>query len=156
MILGVIGWQRRLYLAAKPSDVGADVDGLAFSLHRPTVYNHQTRAQGFPSGVALSHHAAMAGGAFPGDVNHHGYPMSEPSWCILCEPSCVSYVNHHGYPMSEPSWHILCEPSCISYVNHHGYPMSEPSWHILCEPSCISYVNPHGYPMSKPSCEPPG
>jgi hypothetical protein len=32
-----------LYLAAKPSHVGVDVDGLACPMHRPTVYNFQTR-----------------------------------------------------------------------------------------------------------------
>jgi hypothetical protein len=30
-----------LYWAAKPSHVGNDVDGLAYSLHRTTVYNSQ-------------------------------------------------------------------------------------------------------------------
>jgi hypothetical protein len=29
------------YLAPKPSDVGADVDGLPCSLHRPMTYNSQ-------------------------------------------------------------------------------------------------------------------
>jgi hypothetical protein len=32
-----------LYLAAKPAHVGVDVDGLAYPLHRPTVYSCQTR-----------------------------------------------------------------------------------------------------------------
>jgi hypothetical protein len=30
-----------LYLAAKPSHIGVDVDGLAYFLHRPTVYSCQ-------------------------------------------------------------------------------------------------------------------
>jgi hypothetical protein len=32
-----------LYLAAKPSHVGVDVDGLAYLLHHSTVYGKQTR-----------------------------------------------------------------------------------------------------------------
>jgi hypothetical protein len=34
-----------LYLVAKASHVGADVDGLAYSLHRPTACDCQTRGQ---------------------------------------------------------------------------------------------------------------
>jgi hypothetical protein len=32
-----------LYLAAKPSQVGVDVDGIAYPLHHPTAYCRQTR-----------------------------------------------------------------------------------------------------------------
>jgi hypothetical protein len=32
-----------LYMAAKPSHVGVDVDGLACPLHRPTAYSRQMR-----------------------------------------------------------------------------------------------------------------
>jgi hypothetical protein len=35
-----IAW---LYLVAKPSHVGVDVDGLAYPLHHHTVHNCQTR-----------------------------------------------------------------------------------------------------------------
>jgi hypothetical protein len=35
-----------LYLAAKPSHVGADGDRLACPLHRPIVCGHQTRGGG--------------------------------------------------------------------------------------------------------------
>jgi hypothetical protein len=48
------------------------VDGLAYPLNRPMVYNHYMRAQGFLSGAALSRRAAMGGGAFPGDVKPPG------------------------------------------------------------------------------------
>jgi hypothetical protein len=58
----------RLYLAAKPSHMGVDVDGLAYPLHCPTVYGRQTRGQGFLSGAALSHHATVGDGAILGGV----------------------------------------------------------------------------------------
>jgi hypothetical protein len=45
-----------LYLAAKPADVGVDVDGLAYPLHRPMACSHQTRRQGLLPGVVLSRH----------------------------------------------------------------------------------------------------
>jgi hypothetical protein len=53
-----------LYLTAKPSHMGVDVDGLAYPLHRPMVCDHQTRGQSFLSDAALSHHAAVGSGAF--------------------------------------------------------------------------------------------
>jgi hypothetical protein len=43
-----------LYLAAKPSHVGVDVDGLACPLHRPMVRTNQMRGQGLPPGVVFS------------------------------------------------------------------------------------------------------
>jgi hypothetical protein len=43
-----------LYMVAKPSHVGVDVDGLACPLHRPMVHSYQTRGQGLPPGNALS------------------------------------------------------------------------------------------------------
>jgi hypothetical protein len=52
----------RLYLAAKRSHMGVDVDGLVCPLHHPMVYSHQTRGQGFLSGTALSHRATVGGG----------------------------------------------------------------------------------------------
>jgi hypothetical protein len=55
----------QLYLVAKPSQVGVDVDGLAYPLHRPMVCGRQTRGQSFLSGAALSHCATVGGGAFP-------------------------------------------------------------------------------------------
>jgi hypothetical protein len=42
LLIDVASWCR-LYLAAKPSHMGVDVDGLAYPLHRPTIYNCQTR-----------------------------------------------------------------------------------------------------------------
>jgi hypothetical protein len=69
-------WRRhhvaRLYLAAKPSHMGVDVDGLAALLHRPTVCGHQTRGQSFLSGAALSHRTTVSGGAFLGGAKSPG------------------------------------------------------------------------------------
>jgi hypothetical protein len=42
------------YMAAKPSHIGVDVDGLACPLHRPTACNRPMRGQGLLSGTALS------------------------------------------------------------------------------------------------------
>jgi hypothetical protein len=40
MSLGDVALQCRLYLAAKPSHVGVNVDGLACPLHRPMVCSY--------------------------------------------------------------------------------------------------------------------
>jgi hypothetical protein len=42
-----------LYLAAKPTHMGVDMDVLAYPLHRPKVCGRQTRVQGLLSGVVL-------------------------------------------------------------------------------------------------------
>jgi hypothetical protein len=52
-----------LYLAAKFSHLGVDVDGLACPLHQPTVYSCQTRGHGFCQ-TSSCLVAAMGGGAF--------------------------------------------------------------------------------------------
>jgi hypothetical protein len=49
-----------LYLAAKPSHVGVDVDRLACPLHRPMACGRQTRGQGLLPGVILSRHCSGA------------------------------------------------------------------------------------------------
>jgi hypothetical protein len=72
MILGDVALWRRLYLAAKPSHVRVDVDGLACPLHHPTAYSRQTRGQSFLLGAALSHHVTVGGGTFPGGVKPLG------------------------------------------------------------------------------------
>jgi hypothetical protein len=53
-----------LYLATKPSHVGANVDGLACSLHRPLFCNHQRGGQCCLTGDALSRRTMVDGGAF--------------------------------------------------------------------------------------------
>jgi hypothetical protein len=56
----------QLYLIAKPSHVGVNVDGLAYPLHRSMVYDRQVRGQSFLSGAALSHHITVGSCAFLG------------------------------------------------------------------------------------------
>jgi hypothetical protein len=69
-------WRRHhvawLYLAGKPSHMGADVDELAYLLHGPIVYDRQTRGQSFMSGAAQSHRAVVGGEAFPRGVKSPG------------------------------------------------------------------------------------
>jgi hypothetical protein len=62
----------RLYLAANPSHVGDNVDGLACLLHHPMVHDRQTRRQGFLSGPVLSHRTAVVSGTFSGGVKAPG------------------------------------------------------------------------------------
>jgi hypothetical protein len=64
-----------LFLVVKSSHVGDDVDGLACSLHHPTICDHQTRGQSFLLGGASSHHAAVGCGTFPGGVKLPGLDM---------------------------------------------------------------------------------
>jgi hypothetical protein len=45
-----------LYLTAKPSHVGVDVDGLAYTLHHPMVCCCQTWGQDLLPGIVLSSH----------------------------------------------------------------------------------------------------
>jgi hypothetical protein len=65
-VLGVGAMRRWLYMEAKPSYVGAGVDGLACSMHRPTVYGWQAWVQHFLIGTALFHYVAVVGDAFSG------------------------------------------------------------------------------------------
>jgi hypothetical protein len=61
-----------LCLAAMPSHMGADVDGLACFLHCPTVCSWQTQVQCSLTGVAISHHVAVVGGAFSASEKPQG------------------------------------------------------------------------------------
>jgi hypothetical protein len=47
-----------LYLAANPSHMRVNMDGLACSLHHPTTCSHQMRGQGLLPGVVLSCHCS--------------------------------------------------------------------------------------------------
>jgi hypothetical protein len=49
-----------LYLAAKPTHVGVDVDGLACPLHYPMACGQQTKGHGLLPDVVLSHHCSGA------------------------------------------------------------------------------------------------
>jgi hypothetical protein len=55
-----------LYLAAKPSHMGVNMDRLTYPLHRPTVCGRQTRGQSFQSHAAMSHRVIVGSGAFLG------------------------------------------------------------------------------------------
>jgi hypothetical protein len=72
MILGDVASRCCLYLTAKPSHVGVDVNRLACPLHRPMFCGRQTRGQGFLSGTALSRHVVVGCGAFLGDAKPPG------------------------------------------------------------------------------------
>jgi hypothetical protein len=97
------------YLPTKPSHVGVDVDGLAYPLHHHTTCSHQMRGQGVLSGVALSHHAAVGGGAFPGNVK----PLDlDIRWSVDCLGTCV-IESSHGVNHFYQGTLILCQ-------SHHG------------------------------------
>jgi hypothetical protein len=49
---------KRLYLPAKPSHMGVDVDGLAYPLHQPTTHRCQMRGHDLLPGVVLSCHCS--------------------------------------------------------------------------------------------------
>jgi hypothetical protein len=72
MVLGDVISLWRLYLVAKPSHMGIDVDGLACLLHHPTICNHQMRGHDFPSGAISSSHATVGDGAFLRDARPSG------------------------------------------------------------------------------------
>jgi hypothetical protein len=55
-----------LYLAAMPSHLGADVDGLAYSQHRPMACSRQMGGQCYLAGVVLSCRSAVGGDPFWG------------------------------------------------------------------------------------------
>jgi hypothetical protein len=121
MVLGDVASQRRLYLAAKPSHVGVDVDGLACPLHRPIVCSSQTKGYGFLSGATLSCHAIVGSGAFPVDAK----PTSvDIGWRVDRLGTCLNqiftrsrlFLPGHAYPMLEPSWHLCVYPWLSYYV----------------------------------------
>jgi hypothetical protein len=55
-----------LYLAAKPGQVGVDVDGLASPLPRPMAYGCQTRGHGLLLGAILSRRCSREVAPFRG------------------------------------------------------------------------------------------
>jgi hypothetical protein len=59
MVLGEVARWCRLFLVAKPSHMGVDIDGLSCSLHRPTTCVYQTRAQSSWFKTILPYLAAM-------------------------------------------------------------------------------------------------
>jgi hypothetical protein len=84
------------YLVAKSSHVGIGVDRLAYPLHHPTTYNHQTRGQGFLPGVILSRRVTVHGGALLGDAKA---PDLDICGCIDHLDTCVIefYMEHIAF-----------------------------------------------------------
>jgi hypothetical protein len=77
-----------LYLIAKPSHIGVDVDGQAFSLDRPMVCSRQRGSQSFLTCVAPSCHAAVGDAIFPWDAKPSGLD-------ILCGVECPVTCKRH-------------------------------------------------------------
>jgi hypothetical protein len=71
-LVGVALWG--LFLVAKPSHVGAEVDGLAYTLHWPTVHSCQSRGQDPPIRHCLVLSLLIGSGAYRGE---------EASWCVV-------------------------------------------------------------------------
>jgi hypothetical protein len=92
------------YLVANSSHTGVDMDRLAFPLHCPMSYNHQTRGQGFLPGTILSHRAAAGGGALLGDA--------EPPSLEICE--CVDHLG--TYIIEFYTEHIAFTRICLPYA----------------------------------------
>jgi hypothetical protein len=79
MALGDVALWHQLYLAAKPSHMGVDVDELACPLHRPVACCHQMWGQGFLSSMVISHRVIVGGAISLGgegrEAPRHGYLM---------------------------------------------------------------------------------
>jgi hypothetical protein len=71
-LVGVALWG--LFLVAKPSHMGAEVDGLAYTLHRPTVHSCQPRGQDPPIRHCLVLSLLIGSGAYRGE---------KASWCVV-------------------------------------------------------------------------
>jgi hypothetical protein len=94
----------RLYLDAKPSHVGVNVDRLAHYLHHPIVSGHQMRSQRILSGAALSHRVIVGSGAFLGVARPSGLDIS----CSF---------DHLGTCITESYMEKLAfTRACLSYV----------------------------------------
>jgi hypothetical protein len=89
-----------LYLVAKPSHVGVDVDGLACPLHHPMTCSHQTRGHGLLPGTVLSCHCSGRWCLFG------GCEAPELGYLVRVE----SFLLGHTYPMSESSWRLGVYP----------------------------------------------
>jgi hypothetical protein len=104
MDLGDVASRCRLYLVAKTSHVGVNVNGLACPLHRPMAHSRQMRGQGFLSGVVLSCHVAVGSGAFFG-----GCEAPKIGYSVECWPSgYLCYRVLHGVNRFHQGMFILC------------------------------------------------
>jgi hypothetical protein len=98
-----------LYLAAKPSHVGADGDRLACPLHRPIVCGHQTRGGGsFLIDAALSCRTVVGSGDFLRGASLQLWIFNRVLTVRVPErPNLAwrsSLLPRRAYPMSELSW----------------------------------------------------
>jgi hypothetical protein len=87
-----------LFLGAKPSHMGVNVDGLAYPLHRPMTSSCQMRGQGLLPGIVLSHHYSGQW-SLSGDVKPprlHGVYCFYQDLFTLCQ-------NHYGVYACTPS-----------------------------------------------------
>jgi hypothetical protein len=98
-VLGDVASWCCLYLAAKPSHVGVDMDGLSCLLHHPMTRSHQTRGQGLLLGTAV-----VGGGAIPGHAKALGLDIH---WRVDCLGTYVTefYMEY-----------IVFTKTCLPYV----------------------------------------
>jgi hypothetical protein len=104
-----------LYLTAKPSHMGVDVDGLTYPLHRPMIRSCQTRGQGLLPSVILS---CRCSGRWrlSWDVKPSGLGELTASVPALLNLTCrKSFLLEDVYLMAESScrlgvysWSICC------------------------------------------------
>jgi hypothetical protein len=97
-----------LYLAANPSRMWVNVDGLACPLHHPTTCCRQMRGQGLLPSVVLSHRCSGWWCLF-GDVNPPGLGYLVESW----PPGYLCYRVLHGIHCFYQDMFTLCH-------NHRG------------------------------------
>jgi hypothetical protein len=101
-----------LYLIAKHSHMGTDVDGLACSLHYQTVCSHQRGGQSLLTGIALSCHAAEGRAIISGDAK-------PPGLDILCGVDRLGTCKTEFY-MEKPAF-TRVGLSDIRHQSYHGY-----------------------------------
>jgi hypothetical protein len=98
-----------LYLAAKLSHVGVDVDWLACPLHHPMAYSHQTREHSLLQGVVLSRHCSGRC-HLSGDVKLPGLEFCGEltAWVPIlpCFTWSILFLAGYVYLMSEQSWRL--------------------------------------------------
>jgi hypothetical protein len=97
-----------LYLAAKPSHVGVDVNELAYPMHRPTVCSCQMRGQGLPPDLVLSCHCNRWWHLL-GDVKL-------PGLGYLVESSPLQYLQHRILHVVNHFYQGMLIP----WQSHHG------------------------------------
>jgi hypothetical protein len=110
-----------LYLAAKPSQVGANVDGLACSLHHPKPYSHKRGGKCCLTSVVLSRRSVVSGGPFSGGAKPLGldicHGVDHPGTCetesymekLTFTRACLSNVRVIMAIMCVPLIELLCQ-----------------------------------------------